>query len=113
MQRELSAFVAKTGAKDDSSAVVLDVATGKVRALATGTTFDPSNPGASTANQLGNAAVTSPYEPGSVNKIVTMSAAIEYGVAQPGRRARRPRQHPGRRPHHQRRLEARRCSTTR
>ncbi len=84
VQRELSAFVAKTGAKDNSSAVVLDVATGKVRALATGTTFDPSNPGASPANQLGNAAVTSPYEPGSVNKIVTMSAAIEYGVAQPG-----------------------------
>jgi cell division protein FtsI (penicillin-binding protein 3) len=83
VQRELSAFVAKTGARDNSSAVVLDVATGKVRALATGTTFDPSNPGASAANQLGNPAVTSPYEPGSVNKIVTMSAAIEYGVAKP------------------------------
>ena len=83
VQRELSAYVAKTGARDNSSAVVLDVATGKVRALATGKTFDPSNPGASAANQLGNPAVTSPYEPGSVNKIVTMSAAIEYGVAKP------------------------------
>ena len=82
-QRDLSAYVAKTGAKADSSAVVLDVATGKVRALATGETFDPTNPGAATADQLGNPAVTSPYEPGSVNKIVTMSAAIEYGVAKP------------------------------
>jgi len=83
VQRDLSAFVAQTGAKGDSSAVVLDVATGKVRALATGETFDPSNPGAATSDQLGNPAVTSPYEPGSVNKIVTMSAAIEYGVAKP------------------------------
>ncbi len=83
VQRDLLAYVAKTGAKADSSAVVLDVATGKVRALATGETFDPSNPGIATADQLGNPAVTSPYEPGSVNKIVTMSAAIEYGVAKP------------------------------
>jgi cell division protein FtsI (penicillin-binding protein 3) len=83
VQRDLSAYIAKTGAKVDSSAVVLDVASGKVRALATGETFDPTNPGAATADQLGNPAVTSPYEPGSVNKIVTMSAAIEYGVAKP------------------------------
>jgi cell division protein FtsI (penicillin-binding protein 3) len=83
VQRDLSAYIAKTGAKADSSAVVLDVATGKVRALATGETFDPSNPGAATPAQLGDPAVTSPYEPGSVNKIVTMSAAIEYGVAKP------------------------------
>ncbi len=83
VQRDLSAFVAKTGAKGDSSAVVLDVATGKVRALATGQTFDPTNTGAATPAQLGNPAVTSPFEPGSVNKIVTMSAAIEYGVAKP------------------------------
>ncbi len=83
VQRDLSAYIAKTGAKADSSAVVLDVATGKVRALATGTTFDPTNPGASTPDQLGDPAVTSPYEPGSVNKIVTMSAAIEYGIAKP------------------------------
>ena len=52
VQRDLLAYVAKTGAKADSSAVVLDVATGKVRALATGETFDPSNPGVATADQL-------------------------------------------------------------
>jgi cell division protein FtsI (penicillin-binding protein 3) len=83
VQRDLSAFIAKTRAKPDSSAVVLDVATGKVRALATGETFDPTNPGAATTDQLGDPAVTSPFEPGSVNKIVTMSAAIEYGVNKP------------------------------
>jgi cell division protein FtsI (penicillin-binding protein 3) len=83
VQRDLSAFIAKTRAKGDSSAVVLDVATGKVRALATGETFDPTNPGAASSDALGDPAVTSPFEPGSVNKIVTMSAAIEYGVAKP------------------------------
>ena len=83
VQRDLSAYIAKTRAKPDSSVVVLDVASGKVRALATGQTFDPTNAGAATADQLGDPAVTSPYEPGSVNKIVTMSAAIEYGVAKP------------------------------
>jgi cell division protein FtsI (penicillin-binding protein 3) len=83
VQRDLSAFIAKTRAKGDSSAVVLDVATGKVMALATGETFDPTNPGAATSDALGDPAVTSPFEPGSVNKIVTMSAAIEYGVTKP------------------------------
>jgi cell division protein FtsI (penicillin-binding protein 3) len=32
---------------------------------------------------LGNPAVQSPFEPGSVNKVVTMAAALEYGVAHP------------------------------
>ncbi len=83
VQRALSAYVAAKGAKGDSSAVVLDVRTGQVKALATGQTFDPANLAAATPAQLGDAAVTTPYEPGSVNKIVTMSAAIEFGVAKP------------------------------
>ena len=109
VQRELTAYVAKTGAKDNSSAVVLDAAHRQGAARwPTGTTFDPSNPGASPCQtQLGNAAVTTPYEPGSVNKIVTMSAAIEYGVAQPDDVLDVPGQHQGRRPHDQRRLGAR------
>lgn len=83
VQELLSAYVAKTGAKGDSSAVVLDRRTAQVLALATGTTFDPKNLAAATPDQLGNPAVTTPFEPGSVNKIVTMSAALEYGVAKP------------------------------
>ena len=71
----------------------------EVLALANGATFDPRDLRAAAAEQLGNPAVQSPFEPGSVNKIVTMAAALEYGVAQPGRRADRAGQHPGRRPH--------------
>ena len=33
--------------------------------------------------QLGNTAVSSPFEPGSVNKIITASSVIEYGLSNP------------------------------
>jgi cell division protein FtsI (penicillin-binding protein 3) len=83
VQTALSDYVASTGAKATSSAVVLDARTGEVRALATGETFDPRNLAGAAADQLGNPAVSSPFEPGSVNKIVTMAAALEYGVSKP------------------------------
>ena len=83
VQKVLTDYVAKTGAKGDSSVVVLDARTGQVRALATGATFDPKNLAAATPAQLADPAVSSPFEPGSVNKIVTMSAALEFGVAAP------------------------------
>lgn len=78
VQRVLAEEVARTGAEPSSSAVVLDAATGEVRALANG-----GNPDRSTGTGGGNPAVTSPFEPGSVAKIVTMAAALEHGVAAP------------------------------
>ena len=83
VQRMLSDTVAKTGAKGDSSVVVLDAKTAEVLALATGETFDPKHLENASAAQVENPAVTSPFEPGSVNKIVTMAAAIDSGVAKP------------------------------
>jgi cell division protein FtsI (penicillin-binding protein 3) len=83
VQKALADHVTKSGAKGDSSVVVLDVRTGQVRALATGDTFDPKKLGAAKPEQLANPAVSSPFEPGSVNKIVTMSAALEFGIAKP------------------------------
>lgn len=78
VQRALADEVARTGAGETSSAVVLDVDTGQVLALANGGDSDRS-----TGSGGGNPAVTSPFEPGSVNKVVTMAAALEYGVATP------------------------------
>ncbi|GAA2553563.1 peptidoglycan D,D-transpeptidase FtsI family protein [Pseudonocardia hydrocarbonoxydans] len=78
VQRALADEVAATGAGESSSAVVLDVATGQVLALANGGDADRS-----TGSGGGNPAVTSPFEPGSVNKVVTMAAALEYGLATP------------------------------
>ncbi|WP_371869063.1 peptidoglycan D,D-transpeptidase FtsI family protein [Mycobacterium botniense] len=66
------------------SAVVLDAKTGEVLAMANDNTFDPSQDiGRQGDKQLGNIAVSSPYEPGSVNKVVTASAVIEYGLTNP------------------------------
>lgn len=82
VQRALSEDVTRTGARD-GSAVVLDSATGEVLALADDTSFDPLDLVNTSSEALGDAAVTTPFEPGSVNKVVTMAAAIEYGVATP------------------------------
>ena len=66
------------------SAVVLDAKTGEVLAMANDDTFDPSQDiGRQSDRQIGNLPVTSPFEPGSVNKIVTAAAAIEYDLTTP------------------------------
>ncbi|GAA1708117.1 MAG: penicillin-binding protein 2 [Dietzia sp.] len=79
-------------AKDSSgaqsaSAVVLDARTGEVRAMANDNTFNPAvGIGAELERgaDLGNPAITSPFEPGSVQKIITAAAAIEAGLTDPG-----------------------------
>ncbi len=66
------------------SAVVLDAKTGEVLAMSNDDTFDPSQDiGRQADRQMGNLAVSSPFEPGSVNKVVTASSVIEYGLTNP------------------------------
>ena len=72
-----------SGAKN-VSAVVLDAKTGEVLAMSNDNTFDPSQDiGRQEDRELGNLPVSSPYEPGSVNKIVTAASVIEYGLSNP------------------------------
>ena len=72
-----------SGAKN-VSAVVLDAKTGEVLAMSNDNTFDPSQDiGRQEDRELGNPAVSSPFEPGSVNKIVTAASAIEFGLTHP------------------------------
>lgn len=72
-----------SGAKN-ASAVVLDAKTGEVLAMANDNTFDPSQDiGRQENRQLGNLSVSSPFEPGSVNKIITAASVIEYGLSNP------------------------------
>ncbi|MFT4126494.1 MAG: penicillin-binding protein 2 [Gordonia sp. (in: high G+C Gram-positive bacteria)] len=83
VQSEVVKAKVASGARS-ASAVVLDSRTGEVLAMANDSTFNasrplPEQPGA----ELGNPAVTSPFEPGSVNKVVTAAAAIEYGLTTP------------------------------
>jgi cell division protein FtsI (penicillin-binding protein 3) len=66
------------------SAVVLDAKTGEVLAMAADNTFDPAQDiGRQGDKQMGNPPVSSPFEPGSVNKVITAASAIEYGLTNP------------------------------
>jgi len=66
------------------SAVVLDAKSGEVLAMTNDNTFDPSQDiGRQGNKQMGNLPVTSPFEPGSVNKVVTAASVIEYGLSNP------------------------------
>ncbi|MBB5155704.1 peptidoglycan D,D-transpeptidase FtsI family protein [Saccharopolyspora phatthalungensis] len=79
LQRELADYAQQARAKS-ASAVVLDAKTGEVYALANDKTFDPR---VSWTENTGNPAVTTPYEPGSVGKVITASGAIENGIVKP------------------------------
>ncbi|MEB8326992.1 penicillin-binding protein 2 [Dietzia kunjamensis] len=75
-----------TSGAETASAVVLDARTGEVRAMANDNTFNPAvGVGAELERgaDLGNPAITSPFEPGSVQKIITAAAAIEAGLTDP------------------------------
>ena len=83
------------------SAVVLDAKTGEVLAMANDNTFDPSQDiGRQGDKQLGNLVVSSPFEPGSVNKVITASSVIEYGLSNPDEVLQVPGADPDGRRHH-------------
>ncbi|TML82005.1 MAG: penicillin-binding protein 2 [Actinobacteria bacterium] len=65
-----------TGAQN-GTAVVLDAKTGDVLAMANWPALNPNNFGTATPAEMRNRIVTDAYEPGSVNKVITASAAIE------------------------------------
>jgi cell division protein FtsI (penicillin-binding protein 3) len=65
------------------TAVVMDVKTGNLLALAAAPTFDPSNYGKAAPTSLVNQALAGIYEPGSTSKVMTASAALEEGVVTP------------------------------
>ena len=72
---------AKENSKAESaSAVVLDAKTGKVLSMATTDTINPSgdiSKQLEAGKEFGNRTISTPFEPGSVAKIVTAAAAIE------------------------------------
>jgi len=77
-ERELERAVKSSGAKT-GSLVALDPHTGDVLAMANFPTFDPNllpGPG-EPAEARSNLAITTPFEPGSVFKVITVSAALE------------------------------------
>ncbi|RBM16372.1 cell division protein FtsI [Prauserella sp. PE36] len=81
LQNKLAEYVRASDAQG-GSAIVMDAKTGEVYALANDKTLDP-NAGSLDPELMNNTAVTTPFEPGSVNKIVTAAAAIEHGIVEP------------------------------
>ena len=85
VQERLAAQVVRTDS-DYGTAIVMNVKTGEVLAMANAPTFDSSDPSAAPPDARGNTAVSSPYEPGSVEKIITSAALIDSGTATPDTR---------------------------
>lgn len=69
----------RTGAKG-CWAVVLEVETGNVLAMAGAPVFDPATRTSADGSPFANAVVREPYEPGSIQKLISVSAAIEEGI---------------------------------
>jgi cell division protein FtsI (penicillin-binding protein 3) len=90
-QRTLEQAREQAGAKS-GVAIVLDSRTGEVLALADAPTYDAANPAASPKRDRGARSLTDPYEPGSVEKVLTLSSLIDAGKVTARTRLRVPGQ---------------------
>ncbi len=81
-QQLLDAQVAKVKAQW-GTATILDARTGQVLALANSPTFDPNHVAGASKEQMTDESLTDVFEPGSTNKVITASAALQEGVATP------------------------------
>ncbi len=79
---ELKAIAEKHRAKA-AGAVVLDVQTGEVLALANWPTYNPNSRSNLSGEQLRNRVLTDTFEPGSTMKPFAISLALEKGLVQP------------------------------
>lgn len=80
-QTALVQAVKSTGALDGQVSV-LDARTGRVLALASAPTYNADDPGAN-PEHVGNPNVSSVFEPGSVNKVITFAGALEHHLITP------------------------------
>jgi len=64
--------------------LVMEVATGKIRAIAETDSVDPNDPGASKSEDRGSRLLRTSFEPGSTFKPVTAATAIEQAGVTPG-----------------------------
>ncbi|KQB85216.1 peptidoglycan D,D-transpeptidase FtsI family protein [Corynebacterium oculi] len=85
LQQKVEQARANSGAKD-AEAVVLDAHTGEVVAMANTGTIDPNGDiekQLERGKDFDNPAISAPYEPGSVAKIITAAGVIEEGLTTP------------------------------
>ncbi len=84
LQQQLEDILAQ-GVKDDhaksGSALIMDINTGAVKAMANYPTYDPTNyADQKDVDVFNNSAVSSPLEVGSIMKLLTVSAALDSGA---------------------------------
>jgi cell division protein FtsI (penicillin-binding protein 3) len=68
---------------DGGTAIVLDIKSGEILALASAPGFDPNDLAHADPAALGLDALTTVYEPGSVQKVLTMAALLDSGLITP------------------------------
>ncbi len=76
LESELAAGILRSEA-ESGCAVALDPVSGAVLAMANWPGFNPNTPEASAASARRNRVLTDPFEPGSVMKLVTFTAALD------------------------------------
>jgi cell division protein FtsI (penicillin-binding protein 3) len=81
-EKELAAAIQQTHAPA-GTVVVQNPSNGQILAMANWPTFNPNAVGDSPSESRMNRAVSALYEPGSVFKVVTLSAAIDQGLTTP------------------------------
>jgi len=73
------AEAASNSGAESAMAVAMDTKTGEILALSDWPTFDANNPTASKKADLGARSLSDVYEPGSVEKVLTLSSLIDAG----------------------------------
>lgn len=68
---------------ESAAAVILDVNTGEVLAMASCPTFNPNNRDGASLNDFRNRAISDTFEPGSTVKPMVLMTALQQGIVQP------------------------------
>jgi len=83
MQDQRLAAAVQANMARGGTAVTIDIRTGEILAMSDYHTFDPNDLSSANVDDLGNRAVTAAYEPGSVEKVLSMSIVVDQGLAAP------------------------------
>ena len=89
VQQTLMDAVQKSRA-ESGMAVVMDTQTGEILSLADYPTFDARDPAASPKSLRGSNALSNVYEPGSVQKVLTVAGLLDQGLVSPSTRLKVP-----------------------
>ncbi|MER7555449.1 penicillin-binding protein 2 [Nocardioides sp. NPDC126508] len=89
VQQTLMDAVQKSRA-ESGMAVVMDTRTGEILSLADYPTFDARDPAASPKSLRGSNALSNVYEPGSVQKVLTVAGLLDQGLVSPSTRLKVP-----------------------